>query len=392
MKFTHLHTHTHYSLLDGLSKIDELVERVKELGMDSVAITDHGVLYGAIEFYKTAKAAGIKPIIGAELYVAKNRIFDKKANIDDDRYHLVVLAKNQAGYKNLIQLITIAHLEGFYYKPRVDKELLEKYSDGLIALSGCLGGEIPRALLSNNFDYAKKLAFEYKEIFGEGNFYLEIQQHPNIKEQNVVNKGLIELARKTGLPIVATQDSHYLRPEDNEIHDVLLAIQTNNRTDDKDRLTMKEDDFSLTSPEEIYQKFSKITFITSEELRQLFENTQIISEQCNLEIELGKIHLPHFPLPQGFKDADDYLKHLCYKGLNRRYKNIDQDVIKRLEYELKIIKQTGFAPYFLIVQDFVNWAKDNGIIVGPGRGSAAGSLVSYLLNITNIDPMKYGLN
>ena len=392
MKFTHLHTHSHYSLLDGLSKIDDLISRVKELGMDSIAITDHGNLYGAIEFYKKAKAAGIKPIIGCELYVAKRNHLDKTTNVDDERYHLVVLAKNQTGYKNLVKLVSYAHIDGFYYKPRVDKNLLRQHSEGLIALSACLGGEISQTLLNKGIEAAEKTALEYQEIFGKGNYFLELQQHPNIEDQNAVNPLIIELSRKTKIPLVGTQDSHYLRPDDAHAHDVLLAVQTNNRTDDKDRLTMKIDDFSLTGPEEIYKKFKLMKGLEENELNQAFENTRLIAGQCNLKIELGKIQLPHFEIPDGFKNSDEYLEHLCYEGLkNKKVSATEEETKNRLEYELSVINQTGFAPYFLIVQDFVNWAKNNKIIVGPGRGSAAGSLVAYLLNITGVDPLKYGL-
>ena len=392
MRFTHLHTHSHYSLLDGLSKIDDLISRVKELGMDSVALTDHGNLYGAIEFYKKAKAAGIKPIIGCEVYVAKGNHLDKRPNIDDERYHLVVLAKSQTGYKNLIKLVSKAHIDGFYYKPRVDKNLLRQHSEGLIALSACLGGEISQTLLNKGLEAAEKIAYEYREIFGPENYFLELQQHPNIEDQNIVNSLILELARKTKIPLVGTQDSHYLRTDDSHAHDVLLAVQTNNRTDDRDRLTMKVDDFSLTSPEETYKKFKLIDGLEEKELNQIFENTRLIANQCNLEIELGKIQLPHFEIPKGYKDADDYLKYLCYQGLKNKSVAASEDQIReRLEYELSIIKQTGFASYFLIVQDLVNWAKNQGIIVGPGRGSAAGSLVAYLSDITNVDPIRYGL-
>lgn len=390
MKFTHLHTHTHYSLLDGLSKIDDLVARVKELGMDSCAITDHGVLYGAVEFYKKAKAAGIKPIIGCEIYVSKNSMHEKRAGIDDERYHLVLLAKNQTGYQNLLKIVTTAHLEGFYYKPRVDKDFLRKYSSGLICLSACLGGELSRAA-SVDVERAKRVALEHQEIFGKGNYFIEIQQHPNIEEQNFVTGRLIEIARQTGIPIVATQDSHYLRPEDAEAHDILLAVQTNNRLDDKDRLTLKNDDFSLASPETMAEKFKLIPGITEKEAQDVINNTQMIADQCNVEIPLGKSVLPHFELPSGFNNHEEYLKHICYQNLPKRYSQQTPEILKRLEYELSVIAQTGFASYFLIVQDFVNWAKNNDIIVGPGRGSAAGSIVSYLLGITGIDPLKYDL-
>ena len=360
--------------------------------MSSVAITDHGNLYGAVEFYKKAKAAGIKPIIGCELYVAKRNHLDKTANVDDERYHLVVLAKNQTGYKNLVKLVSKAHLDGFYYKPRVDKELLRKHSEGLIALSGCLGGEISQTLLNKGIEAAEKVAYEYQEIFGKENYFLELQQHPNIEEQNIVNPLIIELARKTKIPLVGTQDSHYLRPDDAHAHDVLLAVQTNNRTDDKDRLTMKIDDFSITSPEETYKKFKLVNGLEEKGLNEIFENTQLIANQCNLEIELGKIQLPHFEIPVGYKDPDEYLKYLCYEGLkNKTLTATKEQIEERLSYELSVIKQTGFATYFLIVQDLVNWAKNEGIIVGPGRGSAAGSLAAYLLNITGVDSLKYGL-
>lgn len=393
MKFTHLHTHTHYSLLDGLSRIDELIAKAKEMDMEALAITDHGVMYGAIEFYKKAKKTGIKPIIGCEVYVSVNSMRDKRPNIDDKRYHLILLAKNNIGYKNLIKIVSAAHLEGFYYKPRVDKDLLRKHSEGLIALSACLGGELSRVIASNSpaggFDKAKKIALEHEEIFGKGNYYIELQQHPHIADQNFVTPQLVKLAKELNIPMVATQDSHYLHTDDAYAHDVLLAVQTGNKLDDNDRLTMKDDDFSLLTGQEMYNKFASLG---EDVLKEAFENTNKIAELCNVEIELGKTKLPPFPLPENYKNADEYLKKLVYDGLATRYENNLTDEIKnRLEYELKIINQTGFASYFLIVQDFVNWAKQKGIIVGPGRGSAAGSLVSYLLNITNIDPLKYNL-
>jgi len=389
MKFTHLHTHSHYSLLDGLSRIDELVDRAKELEMDSLAITDHGVLYGAIEFYKKAKRAGIKPIIGCEMYVADGSRHDKRPGIDDKRFHLVLLAKNQVGYKNLIKLVTAAHLEGFYYKPRIDKEILRQHSQGLIALSACLGGELSRALHAENYEKAKSIAREYQEIFGPDNYYIEIQQHPNIPEQNTVTPRLITLARELGLPLVATQDSHYTHSDDAHAHDVLLAVQTGNKLDDKDRLSMIQDNFALLSQDEMYEKF-KVHDNTA--IQEAFENTNKIAAMCNLDIELNKTLLPAFPLPDGYTEAYDYLKELSHRGLKKRFgDNPAPEAVERLEYELGVIKQTGFSSYFLIVQDFVNWAKNSGIVVGPGRGSAAGALVSYLLNITNIDPLKYNL-
>src|SRR3989344_1566673 len=389
MRFTHLHTHSHYSLLDGLSKIDELVNRTKEMGMDSLALTDHGVMYGAIEFYKKALRAGIKPIVGCEVYIAENSMHDKRAGIDDKRYHLVLLAKNNVGYKNLIKLVTAAHLEGFYYKPRIDKNLLRQRSEGLIGLSACLGGEIARALTAKNEEKAKKIALDYQEIFGSGNFYIEVQQHPNIREQNEVNPRLIKLSRETGIPLVATQDSHYTHAEDAHAHDVLLAVQTGNRLDDTDRLSMKDDNFSFLSGDEMYDKFKSLG---EEVAQEAINNTVKIAQSCDLKIELGKTKLPYFALPEGYATSEDYLKKLTYDGLVKRYKDRTEPEIKeRIEYELDVITKTGFVSYFLIVQDFVNWAKSKNIVVGPGRGSAAGSIVSYLLGITNIDPLKYNL-
>jgi len=381
MKFTHLHVHSHYSLLDGLAKIDQLVERAKELDMDSLALTDHGVLYGAIEFYKKAKEAGIKPIIGAELYIAPEGRHFKRPNIDKKRWHIVILAKNKAGYLNLIQLITRSHLEGFYYKPRVDKELLREHAKGLIAMSACLHGEVSRAISAGDIKKAEKVALEYQDIFGKGNFYLELMPHYNFEEQVKANKALKEISKKTNIPLVATNDVHYINPDDAEAQEVLMCIQTNHTIGDPDRLTM-DDNFSLKSQEEMIKSFKDVP--------EAIKNTQKIAEQCNLEIKLDKIELPHFPLPKG-KTADGYLKKLCLDGLKKRYKKVSQEIKKRLDYEIGVIEKTGFAPYFLIVQDFVNWAKNQGIVVGPGRGSAGGSLVAYLLNITNIDPLKYNL-
>jgi len=382
-KFTHLHVHSHYSLLDGLPKIDELLDYVKELGMNSVALTDHGVLYGAIEFYKKAKAKGIKPIIGCEIYTAFEKLTDKRPNLDNKRNHLILLAKNEQGYKNLIKLSSIAHLEGFYYKPRIDEELLEKHSEGLIGLSACLQGKIPRLLLANKLDEAEAVAKKYEGFFGKGNFYLEIQHHPSIPEQIAVNKKLIELSKKTGIPLVATNDIHYLRKEDSEAQDVLMLINTGADANDPERLSMTQDNFSMIGPEQMMDYFK--------DMPEAIENTQKIAEQCNLQIELGKTKLPSFPLPEG-KTAEQFLEELCWQGLKNKYKdNPDPKIIERLKYELSVIAKTGFAGYFLIVQDFVNWAKQNRIIVGPGRGSAGGSLVAYLTNTTNVDPLKHNL-
>ncbi len=383
MKFTHLHVHSHYSLLDGLPKIDELLDYVKELGMESVALTDHGVLYGAVEFYKKAKLKGIKPIIGIETYTAFERLQDKRPNIDNKRYHLILLAKNEQGYKNLVKLSTKAHLEGFYYKPRIDDELLAQHSEGLIGLSACIQGRIPRLLLSNQVAEAEELAKKYEKIFGKGNFYLEIQPHPNLKEQIIANQRLIELSKKTCIPLVATNDIHYLKPEDAQAQDILMLINTGADANDAERLTMQGEDFSMKKPEEMIE-FCK-------DVPEAIENTQKIVEMCNFEFELGKTKLPYFQVP-GNKTADDYLKELCYLGLKNRYgENPDQKATDRLNYELSVIKQTGFTSYFLIVQDFVNWAKQNRIVVGPGRGSAGGSLMAYLTNITNVDPLKHNL-
>jgi DNA polymerase III subunit alpha len=381
--FTHLHIHSQYSLLDGLPKIDQLLDRVKELGMDSVALTDHGNMYGAIEFYKKAKERAIKPILGAELYLAFEGMRQERPGIDDAIYHLTVLVRNEEGYRNLVKLLTRAHLEGFYYKPRVDEELLRKHSAGLLALSGCLTGRISRLLLAKKTKEAEERAKTYQEIFGPENFYLELQRHPNIPEQDTVNKGLIELSKKLSIPLVATGDPHYLKREDAQAQDILMLINTGARPDDPERLTLQQDDFSLKSPEEMAEIFRDIP--------EAVANAQKIADACNLVLELGKTKLPTFPLPPG-KTADEYVKELCLTGFSRRPELAKYPKApERLEYELEVIKQTGFASYFLIVQDFVNWAKEHRIVVGPGRGSVGGSLVAYLLNITNINPLQYNL-
>ena len=383
MKFTHLHVHSHYSLLDGLPKIDEILDYVQKLGMNSVGLTDHGNIYGAVEFYKKARERDIKPIVGAEMYMAFERMTQERPNIDDKRYHLVLLVKNEEGYKNLVKLITKAHLNGFYYKPRIDEELLAQYSKGLIGLSACLQGKIPKLILAKKIKEAEELALKYQEIFGKDNFYLEIQHHPKIEDQKIVNKGLISISEKTGIPLVATCDSHYLKSEDAEAQDILMLINTGADQNDPERLTMKQDDFSMRSPEQMVEFFKN--------LPEAIENTQKIVELSNFQFELGKIKLPEFKTPNG-KLPDEYLEELCYQGLKKRYgEKPSKEVLERLNYELGVIKQTGFASYFLIVQDFVNWAKENRIVVGPGRGSVGGSLVAYLLNITNVDPLKYNL-
>jgi len=378
--FTHLHVHSHYSLLDGLPKIDELIAKAKNEKMKALALTDHGVMYGVIEFYKKAKEAGIKPIIGLEAYLAPNGRFSKRVKIDDKPFHLTLLAKNEEGYKNLIKLTTLGHLEGFYYKPRIDLELLKLYSNGLIALSGCLQGEVPQAILTHQEKELTKIISTYKEIFKD-DFYLELQAH-DFPEQIKVNKELIFLAKKFNLKLVATNDVHYLEQEEAEIQDTLLCLQTKKKLDDRERLKMASNDFHLRSEEEMIRLFK--------ENLEAISITQEIVEKCNLEIELGKIKFPKFLLAEG-ENADNYLKKLCLEKLKEKYPKPGKEVFERLDYELEVIKKTGFATYFLIVHDFVEWAKINKIAVGPGRGSAASSIVSYLLGITSIDPLKYDL-
>lgn len=383
MKFTHLHVHSHYSLLDGLSKIDDLLDYAKELNMDSLALTDHGVMYGAVEFFKKAKKKGIKPIIGCEIYTAFEKMQDKRPNIDDKRYHLILLAKNKKGYQNLTKLVTEAHLNGFYYKPRVDDELLAKYSEGLIASSACLAGRIPRLVVAKKFDEAEELAQKYEKIFGKGNFYLEIQHHPHIPEQKIANEAIIAISKKYKIPLIATNDCHYLKPDDAEAQDVLMLINTGVKADDPERATIKADDFSLKSQEEMIEIFKDVP--------EAIENTQKIVEMCDFEFELGKTQLPVYEVPGG-KTPNEHLEELAKKGIKKKFgENPEKKIAQKLDYELSVIKQTGFASYFLIVQDFVNWAKSQRIVVGPGRGSAAGSLVSYLLGITNVDPIKNNL-
>ena len=391
IKFTHLHTHSHYSLLDGLTKIPQMVARAKETGMDSIALTDHGVLYGAVEFYKLARKHGVKPILGVEAYIAPRDRFSKE---NGERYnHLILLCKNEIGWKNLITLVSKAHLEGFYYKPRMDKDLLREHHEGLIALSACLGGEIGRALTADHYEEAKRIALEHQEIFGKENYFLEIQKHPGIPESEKIEPMLVKLSKETGIPLVATQDSHYTHSEDAEYHDVLLAVQTGNKLTDDDRMSMKSDDFSILSPEAMLAKFSSIPGGAEAVAR-----THEIAERCNVELELippyghGKYLLPEFPKPDG-KTANAYMRELIEERLPQKYPPAVQtkEMRDRLEYEIGVIEKTGFADYFLIVQDLIHWAKVHGIAVGPGRGSAAGSIVSYVLDITDIDPLAYGL-
>ena len=380
--FVHLHVHTHYSLLDGLSKIDEVIGKAVELKMPAIAITDHGVMYGAAEFYQKCQKAGIKPIIGCEVYVAPRTMLDKTPKIDTRPYHMVLLAKDEIGYKNLIMLTTEAHLKGYYYKPRVDKDLLKKHGEGLIALSACLHGEIPRLILNNKYDEAKKACAFYQSIFGMDGFYLELQDHPELPDQVKANAGIKKLAKELNIPLIATNDSHYLNYDDNEAHEVLLAVQTGKDLDDKERLSMTKVDLSFKSQEEMYEAFK--------DTPEVFENSLKIAERCNLNIEFGKIILPRFPLPEG-KSSIDELTNLCHQGMNERYPDVSDKIKERMKYELSVIEKMGFADYFLIVSDFVNWAKKNGVIVGPGRGSAAGSIVAYCLKITDLNPLEYDL-
>ncbi len=390
-EFTHLHTHTHYSLLDGLAKIDPLLKRTKELNMNALAITDHGAMYGVIEFYQKAKNLGIKPLVGMEMYLSPRRMTSKQPHIDEKTYHIILLAKNYQGYQNLIKITTAGHLVGFYYRPRIDYDFLAKHKDGLIVLSSCLLGDIPSAIVSSNFKKAEELAQFYARTFGEGNFYLELQDHPHLPEQKIANEGLVALAKKLSIPLVATNDVHYIDREDAEAQDILLCVQTGNTVNDKNRFTMLGEDFSLRSPHEMIASFK--------DYPEAISNTNEIVKKCSLEIEFGKVLLPHYQVPQNFT-PQSYLKKLCDEGLKRRYPGMDfkeidskekKIIYDRLKFELKVIEKTDFAHYFLIVQDFVNWAKNNGIIVGPGRGSAAGSIVSYLLNITDLNPLTYQL-
>ncbi len=381
-RFVHLHTHSHYSLLDGLGKIPDLIARAKELGMDALALTDHGNLYGSIEFYEQAKKAGIRPILGMEAYMAPRSRFDKSPG--EKYYHLVLLVENETGWQNLVKLASRANLEGYYYKPRIDRELLREHHEGLIALSACIGGEVNTALLQGRLDDAESLAYEYQEIFGAGNFFLEIQDHPNLPEAITVRERAIALSQKTGIPLVATADLHYVKSTDAPYHDVLLAVQTGSQVGDANRMSMASDDFSMASPDAMANAFADVPDAIS--------NTVAIAERCDLQLELGTPLLPRFRTPDG-QSANEHLASLLTERLPSRYPDHDSDarVQERLAYELGVIERTGFADYFLIVADLVNWAKEHGISVGPGRGSAAGSLVSYVLGITNVDPLRWDL-
>ena len=382
MAFTHLHVHTEYSLLDGSSKINEITARAKELGMDSIAITDHGVMYGVIDFYRAAKNIGIKPILGCEVYVAPGSRFDKEAGMSEDRYyHLVLLAENNTGYANLMKIVSKGFVDGFYYKPRVDYEVLSEYHEGIICLSACLAGEVQKYLQRGLYEEACKSALHYQEIFGKGNYFLELQDH-GIPEQGFVNQQLIRMSKELGIELVATNDIHYTYADDAAAHDVLLCIQTGKKVSDTDRMRYEGGQYYCKSEEEMRALFPYAP--------QALDNTHKIAERCNVEIEFGVTKLPHYEVPEGY-DSWTYLNHLCDEGLVKRYADKADELRERLDYELGVIRKMGYVDYFLIVWDFINFAKRNGIAVGPGRGSAAGAIVSYVLEITDIDPIRYNL-
>ena len=382
MNFAHLHVHTEYSLLDGSNKIREYVARVKELGMNSAAITDHGVMYGVIDFYREAKKQGIKPILGCEVYVAPGSRFDREITGGDDRYyHLVLLAENNTGYANLMKIVSKGFVEGYYYKPRVDKALLQEYHEGIIALSACLAGEVQRYVTKGLYEEAKKTALEYQDIFGKGNYFLELQDH-GIPEQALVNQSLLKMSEELGIELVVTNDVHYTYAKDEKAHDILLCIQTGKKLQDENRMRYEGGQYYVKSPEEMAQLFPYAL--------QALENTQKIADRCDVEIEFGVTKLPKYDVPDGFTSWE-YLSKLCFEGLEKRYGDPSQELKERLDYELSVIKNMGYVDYFLIVWDFIKYAKDHGIAVGPGRGSAAGSIVSYCLEITNIDPIRYQL-
>ncbi|MCI5722191.1 MAG: DNA polymerase III subunit alpha [Firmicutes bacterium] len=381
MAFTHLHVHTEYSLLDGAARIKDIVARAKELGMDSLAITDHGVMFGVVDFYKECKKQGIKPVIGCEVYTAARTMLDKDADKDKYQGHLVLLARDNDGYKNLIKIVSAGFTKGYYYKPRIDKDLLRQYSDGIIALSACLAGKVQNCLLNRDYEGAKREAMELDEIFGHGNFYLELQDQ-GLDEEAFINPELVRLSRELDIPMVATNDVHYVKQEDAEFHDVLLAIQTATSIDDENRMRFPNDQFYLKSEDEMRKIFAFAP--------DAVENTHKIAMECNVEFEFGNYHLPEFLPPEG-KTNSEYLRELCSAGLKQRYDDITEELKERLDYELGVIESMGYVEYFLIVWDFINFAKENGIMVGPGRGSAAGSLVAYCLKITDIDPIRYNL-
>ena len=382
MSFTHLHVHTEYSLLDGAARIKDVVARAKELGMDSLAITDHGVMFGVIDFYREAKKQGIKPVIGCEVYTAARSLTDKEADKDKQQGHLVLLAETDEGYRNLVKIVSQAFIRGFYYKPRVDKELLRQHSKGLIALSACLAGDVQRCLLLDDYEGAKKQALEFLDIFGEGNFFLELQDQ-GLEEERKILPYMKRLREETGIPFAATNDVHYVRREDAAAHDILLCIQMGKTEDDEDRMRFPNDEFYLKSEEEMRRLFSDIP--------EALENTAEIARRCNVEFTFGELHLPEFIPPAGL-DNRAYLRQLCEDGMKERYGDpVSAELRQRLEYELSVIESMGYVEYFLIVWDFINYARSRNIVVGPGRGSAAGSIVAYSLHITDIDPIRYGL-
>ena len=381
MSFVHLHVHSEYSLLDGACRINGMMDRVKELGQTAIALTDHGVMYGCIDFYKAAKAAGIKPIIGCEVYVARRGMEDRIHGIDNEAYHLVLLCKDRTGYENLCYLVSQAFVRGMYGRPRVDLELLRKHHEGLIALSACLAGAIPSRLMDEDYQGAKNYALQMADIFGEDNFYLELQDH-GIPEQRPVNQGVMRIARETGLPLVVTNDAHYLRREDAKMQDVLLCIQTGKTVDDPDRMKFQTEEFYLKSEEELRQLFPNC--------EEAFENTAKIAERCNLEFVFNQYHLPSFPIPDGYTN-EEYFRKLCLEGFQERYVNPPASYMERLEYEIDVISRMGYVNYYLIVWDFIRYSKESGIPVGPGRGSGAASIAAYCMHITEVDPMKYGL-
>ena len=381
MAFTHLHVHTEFSLLDGAARITDVVTRAKELGMDSLAITDHGVMFGVIDFYKECKKQGIKPIIGCEVYTAARTMLDKDADKDKYQGHLVLLAKDNEGYRNLIKIVSKGFTEGYYYKPRIDKNVLREHNEGIIALSACLAGKVQNCLLNRDYDGARTEAMAMDEIFGHGNFYLELQDQ-GLEEEAMINPSLVKLSKELDIPLVATNDVHYVRQEDAEAHDVLLAIQTATTIDDEKRMRFPNDQFYLKSEDEMKKIFAYAP--------EAIENTQRIAERCNVEFTFGEYHLPEFVPPEG-KTNQQYLRELCQKGLHERYDHVTEELQERLSYEMGVIESMGYVEYFLIVWDFINFAKVNNIMVGPGRGSAAGSLVAYSLKITDIDPIRYNL-
>ena len=381
-EFVHLHVHSEFSLLDGANRIKDLPARAKELGMDAIALTDHGVMYGAIDFYKACKKEGIKPIIGCEVYVAPRTRFDKEPNIDNKYFHLILLAKNIEGYKNLSKLVSAGFTEGYYYKPRIDLELLEKYHEGLICCSACLGGAVPVAIKQGNMEEAERLALWYKNLFGE-DYYLEIQNN-GLAKQVMVNQKLISLARELNIPLVATNDSHYLKKEDSYNHEILLCIQTGKKMTDEDRMRFETDEFYIKSPEEMIDYFEAVP--------DAIENTVKIAEKCNFDFEFGVTKLPNYDVPSEFETHEAYFRKLCDDGIKERYgENPSREILDRVEYEMDVISKMGYVDYYLIVWDFIHYAKSVGISVGPGRGSGAGSIVAYAIGITDIDPIKYNL-